>query len=178
MGNIFFGSGFPSSSLVGLHARSPGWGKSMISFVNGQTEVHYPGKVWERSSSSVCLTARLLRCAEPAYPAAGGRDVYFGGKLIWSGNAAVVTDRLGSVVARVNGAGIEKHSYFPYEEERQSPVLANNRDKLEAYFREAESGSDYADQRYYESSLGRFMTSDPMGTSAHVESPGSLGQFA
>jgi RHS repeat-associated protein len=98
----------------------------------------------------------------PAYPtcAITGQNVYFGGKLIVSGGVNVVTDRLGSV--RANGQG-DSFAYYPYGEERTS--TANGLDKFGTYFRDA-VGQDYADQRYYASGTGAFLTADPSGMKA------------
>ena len=69
-------------------------------------------------------------------------DEYFGGRRLQ------VLDRLGS-----NREGGK--DYFPYGEERSA--TANPADKFATYERDA-TGLDYADQRYYLSSAGRFAT--------------------
>jgi RHS repeat-associated protein len=84
----------------------------------------------------------------------GSRNLYFGEKLMRSAGATVVTDRLGSVRANSNG---ERMNYFPYGEERTA--TADGREKFGTYFRDA-GGVDYADQRYYASGNGRFLTAD------------------
>jgi len=79
--------------------------------------------------------------------------IYFGGKLVatsYSTLQATVQDRLGSV-----------GKYYPYGEERNSPQLPNDQVKFATYTRDSATGNDYADQRYYSSALGRFMTPDP-----------------
>ena len=81
-------------------------------------------------------------------------NVYFGSRLMIANGQTVVLDRLGSVVW--DGA---PHSYFPYGEER-TPT-ANNKDKFATYFRDASTGLDYADQRFYGSIDGRFTSPDP-----------------
>jgi RHS repeat-associated protein len=47
--------------------------------------------------------------------------------------------------------------YFPYGEERVA--TANGQDKFATYYRDV-NGLDYADQRYYWSAMGRFLTPD------------------
>jgi RHS repeat-associated protein len=86
--------------------------------------------------------------------------VYFGGKLMRSAGVTVVTDRLGSVRANSNW---ERMNYFPYGEERTS--TADGREKFGTYFRDS-GGVDYADQRYYASAGGRFLTPDPYSATA------------
>ena len=85
------------------------------------------------------------------------RNEYFGGNPLKLNGVAVVTDRLGSV--RWNGNG-ERFNYYPYGEE--PGTTANGREKFGTYFRDA-NGLDYADQRYYDSTKGRFTTVDPLG---------------
>jgi RHS repeat-associated protein len=110
-------------------------------------------------------------------------NIYFGGKLIVSNGQGVVLDRLGSVVARavdVNSSVFERHTYFPYGEERTSngQPTTNNRDKFGTYFRDASTGLDYADQRYYSSQFGRFATADPFQTRGVIDQPNSLNRYA
>ncbi|MFN9892912.1 MAG: hypothetical protein ACK58M_06705, partial [Acidobacteriota bacterium] len=84
---------------------------------------------------------------------ANSYDVYFGGRLIWQNGKAVLRDRLGSVMARVDYyTGIERHDYFPYGEERTPSI--GDRNKFGTYHRD-QTGLDYADQRYYNSAIGR-----------------------
>jgi RHS repeat-associated protein len=74
---------------------------------------------------------------------------YFAGtRLNWK------ADRLGSR---------DGNGYFPYGEERGSPTT-NDTYKFATYRRDQTTGLDYADQRYYASSLGRFLTPDPRST--------------
>ena len=99
------------------------------------------------------------------------KDVYFGGRVIWQNGKAVVQDRLGSVMARGNGTGgVETHDYYPYGEERTATV--GDRNKFGTYHRD-QTGLDYADQRYYNSAIGRFLTSDPYEASGRREGPPS-----
>jgi len=90
--------------------------------------------------------------------------VYFGGKLIRANGISVVHDRLGSVVARgcADCATVTKHDYLPYGEEMSSST-AGNVDKFGTYHRDATTGLDYADQRYFAGLSGRFLTADPAG---------------
>jgi RHS repeat-associated protein len=82
--------------------------------------------------------------------------VYFGGRLIQAAGTVVVVDRLGS-----NVTGGKR--YFPYGQEKPS-APANNVEKFTGYFRDAETGLEYADQRYHEPGKGRFTTPDPIGS--------------
>jgi len=97
-------------------------------------------------------------------------NVYFGSRLMIANGQNVVLDRLGSVVW--DGA---PHSYFSYGEER-TPT-ANNKDKFATYFRDASTGLDYADQRFYSNLSGRFSSADPYKSSAGPRNPGSWNRY-
>lgn len=92
------------------------------------------------------------------------------------------TDRLGSVVNEAPASGNETRlRYLPYGTERArvpgSPVVGNDRDKFGTYYRDGETGLDYADQRFYASGSGRFLTSDPYQASGGAGDPGSWNRY-
>ncbi len=64
-----------------------------------------------------------------------GTEYYFGGRLVKNINGYVYADRLGSI-----------GKYYPYGQERPS-ATANGTEKFATYFRDADTGLDYADQR-------------------------------
>jgi len=105
-------------------------------------------------------------------------NVYFGGKLIRANGISVVHDRLGSVVARgcADCGTVTKHDYLPYGEEMGS-TTAGNVDKFGTYHRDATSGLDYADQRYFAGLSGRFLSSDPYEASGGAAEPGSWNRY-
>ena len=98
--------------------------------------------------------------------------LYFGGKLIWADGVPVVHDRLGSVVWR----GGVKHDYLPYGEE-MGPSTAGNVEKFGTYHRDATTGLDYADQRYFAGLSGRFLSGDPYEASGGAAEPGSWNRY-
>jgi RHS repeat-associated protein len=107
---------------------------------------------------------------------ANSYDVYFGGRLIWQNGKAVLRDRLGSVMARVDYyTGIERHDYFPYGEERTPSI--GDRNKFGTYHRD-QTGLDYADQRYYNSAIGRFLSADPTLDSVSLMRPDSWNRHS
>jgi RHS repeat-associated protein len=55
--------------------------------------------------------------------------------------------------------------------------LPNDQVKFATYTRDAATGLDYADQRYYSSSFGRFTTPDPFKPSADPQNPTSWNRF-
>ena len=108
-------------------------------------------------------------------------DLTFAGKLIRQYHTVVV-DRLGSVrwrsVERGGQAwqvGGETLRYRPYGDE--VAATGNYRDKFGTYLRD-ESGFDYADQRYYDSGKGRFLTVDPYMASGGAGEPGSWNRYS
>jgi len=93
--------------------------------------------------------------------------VYFGGKLLWGSNGTpVLTDRLGS---RRNGV-----SYYPWGEEKTT--TPDGQVKFGTYFRDM-AGQDYADQRYYTATAGRFYTPDP-STGVNLGNPITWNKYA
>jgi RHS repeat-associated protein len=93
-----------------------------------------------------------------------GINYYFGGKLIKNNNGWVYSDRLSSI-----------GKFYPYGMERPS-ATTNGAEKFTGYFRDAESGNDYADQRYISPGTGRFITSDRL--TGHPSDPGSWNKYA
>ena len=102
-----------------------------------------------------------------------GMSVWFAGKLIQDSSAAgaqpVAQDRLGT--NRVNGA-----RFRPYGDEITS--TANDREKFGTYTRDSYTGFDYADQRFYASTYGRFNTPDPYQASGGPSDPGSWNRYS
>src|SRR4051812_20078161 len=76
----------------------------------------------------------------------------------------VAANRLGSI-----------GKFYPYGQERPS-ATANDTEKFTGYYRDAWTGLDYADQRYHQSGMGRFMTPDLV--SGGVSEPGSWNKYA
>jgi RHS repeat-associated protein len=90
-------------------------------------------------------------------------NIWFAGRLLKA------QDRLKSI-----------GKYFPYGEDRTNPSPANpanGQEKFATYTRDAESGLDYAYQRYYTSGLGRFLTADRKSSSGRPTSPQSWNRY-
>src|SRR5262249_53007091 len=95
-----------------------------------------------------------------------GTWYYFGGKLIKNKNGFVGTDRLASV-----------GKYYPYGQEKPS-ATTNGTEKFTGYMRDAETGLDYAMNRYHVPGTGRFLTPDPYMASGGPVNPGSWNRYA
>jgi RHS repeat-associated protein len=94
----------------------------------------------------------------------GQPNIFFMGRRIGPDGT---TDRLGSDISGTK--------YFPFGEE--ATTTTQDRIKFATYTRDA-TGLDYADQRYYSSSLGRFLSSDPYAASGGPKDPGSWNRYA
>lgn len=113
-------------------------------------------------------------------------NIYFAGRLVrthgpagtWE-EKAVITDRLGSVRLRSGYTGStpqqESFRYYPYGEERTASP--QDREKFATYSRDSNTGLDYAINRYYGSSMGRFLTPDPYGGSGKPDNPQSWNRY-
>jgi RHS repeat-associated protein len=94
-------------------------------------------------------------------------SVWFGGKLVYE-NGPVNLDRLGTNHA-------QSAQFLPYGDEITS--TSNDRTKFATYTRDSYTGLDYADQRFYASTYGRFNTADPAQSSADPNNPGSWNRY-
>jgi RHS repeat-associated protein len=81
-------------------------------------------------------------------------------------------DRLGTAKYNQNNAA---QSFYPYGEDGGT-MQPNDSLKFATYTRDAATGLDYADQRYYASNFGRFMSPDGMSGKRGV--PASLNKYA
>jgi RHS repeat-associated protein len=95
--------------------------------------------------------------------------IYLAGQMIgqWS-------DRTGSVRYTVSGSAYSH--YYPFGEEITS--TPNDTYKYARLYRDSDTGLDYAKNRFYAAALGRFLTPDKKGTSAHPNSPQSWNRYA
>ena len=108
-------------------------------------------------------------------------QVYFAGRLIKQNtdylnqydSNFVAVDRLGSVRATYSGSTT---SYLPYGEELSA--TANDLVKFATYTRDASTGLDYAEQRFYTSQFGRFMSADRFKRAASINSTGTWNKYS
>ena len=96
-------------------------------------------------------------------------NVYFAGRTILDDNFPVFQDRVGT--NRANGA-----RFMPFGDEITS--TSNDREKFATYTRDSYTGLDYADQRFYASTYGRFNTPDPSGGSVNPGNPQSWNRYS
>jgi RHS repeat-associated protein len=74
------------------------------------------------------------------------------------------------------GSDVRGTQYFPYGAEATG--TASDRDKFATYYRDTATGLDYADQRYYSSTIGRFLSPDPYVASGGPANPASWNRYA
>ena len=114
---------------------------------NGTDEVTF----WSISGRKLG-TCNITQSGSTLYCTQSGVNLYFGGKLIKNASGWVYPDRLGSV-----------GKYYPYGIERPS-ATGNNTEKFTGYYRDAETGNDYAVNRYESPGAGRFLTPDSLAS--------------
>jgi RHS repeat-associated protein len=103
----------------------------------------------------------------------------------------LTTDSVGSPRVITDGGGnvISRHDYLPFGEEIAANVggrmttqgyQANDgvRKQFTGYERDAESGLDYAQARYFSSRHGRFTSVDPLTASANMKNPQTFNRYS
>jgi RHS repeat-associated protein len=68
-------------------------------------------------------------------------------------------------------------TFYPYGEQK-SGTAANEQYKFATYWRDGESGLDYAMNRYYSSTLGRFLSHDSTYSSIDPKNPQSFNRYS
>lgn len=110
---------------------------------------------------------------------------------VFNGSIEFITpDHLGSprVYTDAGGSIISRHDYFPFGEEITGSFNGRNAmggfggdDKLThkftGYERDDETGLDFAQARYFSAMMGRFTSVDPLGRSAHLDSPQTWNRY-
>lgn len=93
------------------------------------------------------------------------------------------------VVTDVQGNIISRHDYYPFGQEI-APNIGNRttiegysgmdsvRQKFTGYEKDEETGLDFAQARYFNSGLGRFMSVDPLGKSEKLEDPQTWNRYS
>jgi RHS repeat-associated protein len=170
------------------------WENRLASFVTATTESYSYGpdneRIWRRKLDGTQevyfygATGERLATYQLGGPIVEvGRNIYFAGRPVSLAGYQnqyqpyVGMDRLGTV--RWSGDyqyHTTKFSYYPYGEEYTT--TPQEREKFGTYYRDGSTGLDYARNRYYASTYGRFMTADPYGGSADAADPGSWNRYA
>ncbi len=106
-------------------------------------------------------------------------NIYFAGKIILESGYPAYMDRAGTNKGVPNGYGsVTSYThYYPYGEEI-SGATPNDHEKFATYTRDSYTGIDYADQRYYTSTFGRFNTADSYMAGGGLGDPGSWNRYS
>ena len=131
---------------------------------SGSTQTTDEVTYWSVTGQKL-VTYQVTIAGSSLVASATGTNEYFGGKLIKNATGFVTPDHLGSI-----------GKYFPYGQERPS-ATTNGTEKFATYFRDSETGLDYAKNRYHQPGMGRFMTPDPYSGSARANDPESWNRY-
>jgi RHS repeat-associated protein len=154
-----------SGTLAWAYSYGPGNKRIWRGVWSGSTQTVDEVTYWGATGQKL-VTYQLSLSVNQLVATATGTDQYFGGKLVKNATGYVTPDRLGSI-----------GKYFPYGQERPS-ATQDGKEKFATYFRDSETGLDYAVNRYEQPGMGRFMTPDPYGGSASSNNPGSWNRYA
>ncbi len=86
-------------------------------------------------------------------------------------------DYLGSAQSGTNSAGsvLWREQYTPFGEELQGPAANNDQAGYTGHIRDSATGLNYMQARYYDPTIGRFLSVDPVGFT--IDSPMSFGRY-
>jgi RHS repeat-associated protein len=101
-------------------------------------------------------------------------DVYKTSAYQQNATTLVLADRVGN--NRYPGWYLGGSSFYPYGDQNSATVYDGA--MFATYNRDSYSGIDYADQRYYASTYGRFLTADPYVASGGPSDPGSWNRYS
>jgi RHS repeat-associated protein len=153
-------SASPSGGGTEYYAYSPSGKRIWKMMQNGMTQEFYLYSIGGQKLSTLTMAVNGALTALD-------NNVYFGSRLIVSRGNAVTPDRVGSV----NWGS----RYYPYGEE--VTATAQDKEKFATYYRDGTTGLDYAQNRYYASTLGRFLSPDPYIASVGPFDPGSWNRY-
>ena len=96
------------------------------------------------------------------------------------GAPRILADQTGSL------AGIRRHDYLPFGEETLAGAQRSGngyqaegvRQKFTGYERDAETGLDFAQARYYSNLTGRFASVDPLDASSEISDPQTWNRYS
>ncbi|MDT7540601.1 MAG: hypothetical protein QOE33_505 [Acidobacteriota bacterium] len=159
--------------------------------------------VWKKLTFPTVATSKIrvvVNAAADGVARIAEVEAYEGGQQQFSGGAQgtgaevnwLVSDHLGTprIIANQTGAlaGIKRHDYLPFGEEIGAGTggrsqaqgygqVDNVRQRFTSKERDVETGLDYFGARYYGSIQGRFISSDPLLSSARLENPQTWNRY-
>jgi len=132
---------------------------------NGSTGTLFWRDIFGDTLATSDLTGNLQNSYYTDYIFIGGRRI-----ASRSGLGSVhyyYADALGSVVTQTDGSGNNcfDATYTPYGQLAQQYAACPSNYQFAGYWKDSETGLYYAEARYYNPRLGRFMSADPLGGS-------------
>ncbi len=170
--NRLIGINAGTNNAVMFYSYGPGhmriwrgnWTYSAGDWTRNTDEVTFWGVTGQKLGAYSLTTISGLPTTPQFYATQVETNYYFGAKLIKDSNGWVYTDRLASI-----------GKFYPYGQERPS-ATANGTEKFTGYFRDSETGNDYAVNRYIPPGYGRFLTPDRVD--GRSSDPGSWNKYA
>ncbi len=144
-------------------------------------------RIWQRSAQreiisfyhagSRLMTFSVVSNADGSFsltPRDG--NIFFRNRVVRRGTSVLSSDDRNAARIVTHGSSLVARTFLPFGEEVAK--TADDAVKFGGYVRDGVTGLDYAQQRYYSSSLGRFITPDPDADSARVRHPQSWNRYA
>jgi RHS repeat-associated protein len=76
-----------------------------------------------------------------------------------------------------SGSALTRHKFFPFGEEI-TPLVDDTTKMFTGHERDSETGLDYMLARYYGSSLGRYLSTDPVSDSVSSAAPQTWNRYS
>ena len=109
-------------------------------------------------------------------------NVWFAGKIVHQSFYALFPEENAMHFDRAGSSVTEGKEYLPYGEEIASSLpwytVTTADVNFASYMRDGRTLLDYAGQRFYSSGVNRFVSADPLASSAMAGDPGSWNRFA
>lgn len=94
------------------------------------------------------------------------------------GSPRIITDALGGIVARKDFSAFGDETFTPQRTTNLGYKPENLRQDYTGYQKDDESGLEYAQARYYNSSHGRFTSVDPLTASVSIRNPQTFNRYS
>jgi RHS repeat-associated protein len=149
----------------------PAWqsGGSSLPGCSGQVQSFHDedgNVIVQRDQSGATLKDHVYMGGQHVAEFSGGQTSFVHGDIL--GSTRTVTDYAGNVTDALD--------YLPYGEQIAGDTFTTH--KFTGKERDSESGLDNFGARYFESSLGRFMSADPGNAGANIHDPQSWNAYA
>ncbi|RKH13284.1 hypothetical protein D7X74_22150 [Corallococcus sp. CA047B] len=101
------------------------------------------------------------------------------GMTVSAGYERILHDGLGSTAARMTSGGLQSFRYDAWGGYRSNaPATGEPSSGFTGHSFDTDTGLVYAQQRWYSSSTGRFLSMDPVGVEAYLRTPSGLNSWS